>query len=76
MENGMETADRLALSENEIEITPEMIEAAEELFFGWWAKNGHFLSVGLPGDLVDLRLRLNAAFANLSISSSFASKLR
>jgi hypothetical protein len=27
MENGMETADRPALPENEIEVTPEMIEA-------------------------------------------------
>jgi hypothetical protein len=54
---------------NEIEITPEMIDALEEAFIEWWGENDYLLRVGLPGDVVDLRLRLNAALANSLISA-------
>lgn len=37
-----------------------------EAFFDWLAENHRFLDVGLPGDLLDLRSRLNAAFAKAS----------
>jgi hypothetical protein len=37
--------------------------ALEDEFYDWRSKNDYLLSVGLPGDVSDLRLRLNAAFA-------------
>lgn len=39
-------------------------EALESAYYDWWAENDSVLSSGLPGDVFDLRLRLNAAFAN------------
>jgi hypothetical protein len=46
---------------------PETIDklrlALEEEFFDWRSENDYLLSVGLSGDVSDLRLRLNAAFA-------------
>ncbi len=42
---------------------PNVVEAMKNEFNDWWADNAYLLDVGLPGDLVDLRLRLNAAFA-------------
>lgn len=48
---------------------PNVVEAMKNAFTDWWADNAYLLDVGLTGDLVDLRLRLNAAFANCSISS-------
>jgi hypothetical protein len=44
-------------------------EAVEETFFDWWAENFHALEAGLPGDVLDLRLRLNAALTKASNSS-------
>jgi hypothetical protein len=54
---------------NEIEVTPEMIEALNDAYYEWSGDNGYLLDVGLPGDLLDLRSRLNAAYANASISA-------
>jgi hypothetical protein len=39
-------------------------EALETVFYDWWADNHEALSLGASGDVADLRLRLNAAFAN------------
>jgi hypothetical protein len=38
-------------------------EALDRIFYDWWADNDHALSLGLPGDVLELRERLNAAFA-------------
>ncbi len=38
--------------------------ALETAFYEWWAENDHALLNGAPGDVLDLRLRLNAAFPN------------
>ena len=49
---------------------PEDARAAlEQAFYDWWADNHHALSLGAAGDVLDLRFRLNDAFAN---SSSFS----
>ena len=37
--------------------------ALEDEFYEWRSENDYLLSVGLSGDVSDLRLRLNAAFA-------------
>ena len=47
--------------------------ALEEEFSDWWANNYYLLEVGLCGDLLDLRLRLNAAFTKASNSSPVTS---
>jgi hypothetical protein len=44
-------------------------ELLEREFYDWWAHNDYLLRVGLPGDVEDLRLRLNAAFAKSRRSS-------
>ncbi len=44
-------------------------EALEAAFYNWWAENHEALSLGAAGDVLDLRLRLNAASAN-SLHSS------
>jgi hypothetical protein len=44
-------------------------DALEIAYYDWWGDNHHALSLGAPGDVLDLRLRLNAAFAN-SLHSS------
>ena len=44
-------------------------EALEAAFYDWWADNHEALSLGAAGDVLGLRLRLNAAFAN-SLHSS------
>ncbi len=41
-------------------------EALERTYYDWWAENCHALDMGLPGDVLDLRQRLNAAFAKFS----------
>ena len=50
--------------------TPAVIEplrdAIDRVFYDWWADNDHALSLGLPGDVLELRERLNAAFAKAS----------
>lgn len=43
--------------------------ALEDEFNDWRAENDYLLSTGLPGDVFDLRLRLNAAFAKASSSA-------
>jgi hypothetical protein len=43
--------------------------ALENEFNDWRAQNDYLLSTGLPGDVLDLRLRLNAAFAKASSSA-------
>lgn len=48
--------------------------ALEAAYYSWWAENDHALSMGHPGDVLALRLRLNAAFANSRKSSSEASR--
>jgi hypothetical protein len=48
--------------------------ALEDEFNDWRAENDYLLSVGLSGDVSDLRLRLNAAFAKASIFSLDASR--
>lgn len=53
----------------EVEVAPELFRALERAFYDWWAENGHALDNGVPGDVYDLRLRLNAAFANASTSA-------
>ncbi len=47
-------------------------DAIEAAFHDWWARNSQYLAVGLPGDVLDLRLRLNAAAAKSYTSSFFA----
>lgn len=49
--------------------TSASLEAMALEFRDWWSENAYLLDVGLTGDLDDLRFRLNAAFANSSISS-------
>jgi len=44
-------------------------EALERVYYDWWAENDHALSLGAPGDVADLRFRLNAAFAKSCKSS-------
>ena len=43
--------------------------AVEEEFYDWWAENDHSISLGSSGDVLSLRLRLNAAWANACTSS-------
>lgn len=45
---------------DEIEITPEVIEALEEAFRKWQGRNGGALDLGGTGDVHDLLLTLNA----------------
>ena len=40
--------------------------AVDRVYYDWWADNDHALSLGLPGDVLELRERLNAAFAKAS----------
>lgn len=47
-------------------------EAVDRVFYDWWADNDHALSLGLPGDVLELRQRLNAAFAKASNCSLVA----
>jgi hypothetical protein len=54
--------------------SPEIIEALNGTYYDWWAESDYLLRVGLTGDLVDLRLRLNAAFTNARNSSRVAPK--
>jgi hypothetical protein len=35
-------------------------------FYDWWAENTYMLENGLPGDVLNLRDRLNEAFAEAS----------
>jgi hypothetical protein len=46
----------------------------EREYYEWWAENDYLLRVGLPGDVTDLRLRLNAAFVKACNSSRVAPK--
>lgn len=48
--------------------------ALEDEFNDWRAENDYLLSVGLPGDVSDLRFRLNAAFTKASMLSLDASR--
>jgi hypothetical protein len=48
--------------------------ALEDEFNDWRAENDYLLSVGLSGDVSDLRLRLNAAFTKASMLSLDASR--
>ena len=43
-------------------------EALEGAYYDWWGDNYHSLDVGMPGDVLDLRDKLNAAFAKASNS--------
>jgi len=47
-------------------------EAVDRVYYDWWADNDHALSMGLPGDVLELRERLNAAFAKASNCSLVA----
>ena len=47
--------------------------ALEDEFYEWRSENDYLLSVGLSGDVSDLRLRLNAAFAKAFFFVSDAS---
>ena len=47
---------------------PSLRLALEEVFQDWRADNHSALDAGLPGDVLDLRLRLNAASANALMS--------
>ena len=47
---------------------PEQSEEMEDAFSDWAALNAGPLACGHSGDLLDLRLRLNAAFAKASNS--------
>jgi hypothetical protein len=47
------------------EIDP-LREAVDRIYYDWWTDNDHSLSLGLPGDVLELRERLNAAFAKAS----------
>ena len=46
-----------------------MREALEHVYYDWWGENYYALELGLPGDVLDLREKLNAAFAKASSSS-------
>lgn len=46
-----------------------LIEALEEEFNDWRADNHHLLDVGLSGDVLSLRSKLNAAFTKAFKSS-------
>jgi hypothetical protein len=46
--------------------------AVDRVFYDWWADNDHALSLGLPEDVLELRERLNAAFAKASSCSLVA----
>jgi hypothetical protein len=56
--------------------TPDVVEALEDAFRGWWGKNSRDMHDGATGDVVQLFFVLNAAFANASTSSAFAPKAR
>ena len=59
----------------ESEPKPDPIrQALEAAFMDWYGSNYNILDVGLPGDVYDLRDKLNAAFANVSIWSCDAPK--
>ncbi len=47
-------------------------EALERVYYDWWGENYYALELGLPGDVLDLREKLNAAFAKASSSSLLA----
>jgi hypothetical protein len=47
-------------------------ELLERAYHEWAGENYYALDVGLSGDVLDLRERLNAAFANASSSSLVA----
>ena len=47
-------------------------EALERIYYDWSGENHYALEMGLPGDVLDLRDRLNAAFAKASSSSLLA----
>jgi hypothetical protein len=50
------------------EIDP-LRQALESVYYDWWGENDYLLSMGLPGDVLELRERLNAAFAKASSCS-------
>jgi len=50
------------------EASPEL-EALEAAFYDWWADNSEALANGYCGDVLGLRLALNAASANATTSS-------
>jgi hypothetical protein len=64
-----EAADSEESAGAPVEVEVVVIAAMEEAFSDWRADNGYLLDMGLCGDLVDLRLRLNAAATNAFISS-------
>lgn len=49
--------------------SPDEMEAMTDAFWDWWTDNHHELDVGLPGDLLALRSKLNAASPNACTSS-------
>lgn len=48
----------------EDEVTPALVEALERAFYEWWGENSNQLSMGVCGDVLDLRSKLYAASAN------------
>lgn len=67
----MSKRDRPELSD--IEITPEMIKAAERAFGDWYGSNYNILEDGGTGDIHSLLLALRAACWNCANSNSSAS---
>lgn len=68
--------DRPESTEDEIEVTPEMIEALGDEFLRWYGENYNTLEGGGVGDVYDLLARLEDARMNFSSSSDSTERVR